>query len=350
MTLPFDPPISPVLAKLTKGIPEGPGWQFEPKWDGFRAIVYFDGEKCYIQSRDSKPLARYFPEVQAGLEAVLPGAVVLDGEIVIMGPKGIDFDAMLMRIHPAESRVRMLAERFPASFVAFDLLATGDEDLRERPFEERRARLDRTLGDGKPPLYITPMTRDRTLAQEWFDQFEGAGFDGVIARPLDQPYLAGQRALAKIKHMRTADCVVGGFRWLKDHDGEAVGSLLLGVYDEEGTFHHIGHTSSFSAKEKRELIPILAPYVTDNGDGFGDGRTPGSPTRWTQGKDLSWVRLSPVLVCEVNYDHLQGGRFRHAARFLRWRPDKPARECTYDQLDVAVPAELQQIFAANRSD
>ncbi len=301
MNLPFDPPLDPMLAKLTPTIPEGEGWQYEPKWDGFRAIVYFDGSECYLQSRDSKPLGRYFPEVQTGLAGVLPAPVVLDGEIVIMGARGIDFDAMLMRIHPAASRVRMLAGQTPASFVAFDLLATGQADLRGRPFEERRTEMEALLGTGKPPLYITPMTRDRNVAQEWFDQFEGAGFDGVIARPLGQPYMAGQRALAKIKHLRTADCVVGGFRWLKDHEGSAVGSLLLGVYDSEGTFHHIGHTSSFSAKEKRELIPLLQPYITDDGEGFGEGRTPGSPTRWTQGKDLSWVRMSPELVCEVNF-------------------------------------------------
>jgi ATP-dependent DNA ligase len=344
MTLPFGPPLEPMLAKLSRGIPKGDGWQYEPKWDGFRCIVYYDGTEAYMQSRDKKPLARYFPELQQGLEAVLPHPVVLDGEIVIMGEKGIDFDAMLMRIHPAESRVRMLAEKWPSSFVAFDLLGVDDEDLREADFEERRQRLDKALGGGAPPLFVTPMTRDAKVAEEWFNRFEGAGFDGIIARPLVGAYAPGQRALAKIKHLRTADCAVGGFRWLKDHEGTAIGSLLLGVYDESGTFHHIGHTSSFDAQQRRDLVLILEPYVTDDDIGFGKGRTPGTPTRWTQGKDTSWVRMRPKLVCEVNFDHLQSGRFRHAARFLRWRPDKPARECTYDQLDTAVPAELMRIF------
>jgi ATP-dependent DNA ligase len=344
MSLPFGPPLEPMLAKLSRTIPKGDGWQYEPKWDGFRCIVYFDGQEAYLQSRDKKPLARYFPELRERLEQVLTRPVVLDGEIVIMGPNGIDFDAMLMRIHPAESRVRMLAGKTPSSFVAFDLLGVESQDLREAHFEQRRAALDRVIGAGEAPLYVTPMTRDPKVAEEWFNRFEGAGFDGIIARPLKGAYAPGQRTLAKIKHLRTADCAVGGFRWLKDHEGTAIGSLLLGVYDGAGTFHHIGHTSSFDAQQRRELVPLLAPHVTDDDIGFGKGRTPGTPTRWTQGKDASWVRMRPELVCEVNFDHLQSGRFRHAARFLRWRPDKPAGDCTYDQLDTAVPAELMRIF------
>jgi ATP-dependent DNA ligase len=344
--LAFAPPLEPMLAKLTTSIPRQPGWEYEPKWDGFRAIVYFDGAEAYLQSRERKPLARYFPELQAGLEHTIPGPVVLDGEIVIMGPRGLDFDALQMRIHPAESRVRKLAAEMPASFVAFDLLADGTTDLRDRPFRERRERLVRSVGEPRPPLYLTPSTDDRVVAEDWFHRFEGAGFDGVIARPVDAPYQPGVRALAKIKHLRTADCVVGGFRWLKDHEGESIGSLLLGLHDARGVLHHVGHTASFSAAERRELTQLLQPYLAEGDEGFGEGRTPGTPSRWNQGKDASWVRLRPGLVCEVSFDHLQGGRFRHAARFLRWRLDKAAGSCGFDQLAAPVPAELWQVFAS----
>ncbi len=344
MELPFQPPIQPMLAKASATIPEPPGWSYEPKWDGFRAIVYFDGASVYLQSRDLKPLARYFPEVQAGLAEALPGPAVLDGEIVIMTPTGLDFDGLLMRIHPAESRVRMLAAETPAAFVAFDILADSGADFRKEPFAERRERLVAYAGEPRHPLYLSPNTLDHEEAGQWFEHFEGAGFDGVIARPLKSTYRENERTLLKIKHQRTADCVVGGFRWLKNEEGKSVGSLLLGLYDRKGVLHHVGHTSSFKAQEKRDLVGLLAPYVTEEEVGFGDGRAPGGLNRWTQGKDTSWVRLRPELVCEVSYDHLQGNRFRHATTFRRWRPDKPQEECVYAQLAVAPPAELLEIF------
>ncbi|MBI5947806.1 MAG: ATP-dependent DNA ligase [Chloroflexi bacterium] len=349
MTLPFGPPIEPMLAKPTPEIPDGPGWLYEPKWDGFRALVFFDGGDPYLQSRDLKPLGRYFPEVVAGLAGALPCPMVLDGELVIMGPKGLDFDALQLRLHPAESRVRKLAAETPAAFVAFDILAEGNTDLRAAPFSQRRERLTALLGDARPPAFVTPATGDRALALDWFDRFEGAGLDGVIAKRLEAPYQPGVRAMAKIKHLRTVDCVVGGFRWNKGETGRSVGSLLLGLYDDAGVFHHVGHTSSFSAAEKRALVERLAQYVTgDDGDGFGQGRTPGAPSRWSAGKDLAWTRLRPELVCEVTFDYLQGPRFRHAATFKRWRTDKPPQACNFDQLAAVVPFELEQVFHAAR--
>ena len=339
------PPIQPMLAKLTPEIPAG-DFLYEPKWDGFRCIAFVGDGQAYLQSRDSRPLGRYFPELEEALPRLLPGPVVLDGEIVIMGAQGIDFESLQLRLHPAASRVRKLAGETPASFVAFDLLAIGEEDLRQEPFSERRRRLE-ALFEGIPaPLHITPATADRALAQDWFTRFEGAGFDGVIAKALAGRYQPGVRAMAKIKHLRTADCVVGGFRWYKDAEGTAVGSLLLGLYGEDGTFHLVGHTASFSAQEKRELVALLAPYRTDDEtEGFGGGRTPGGPSRWSAGKDPSWVRLRPELVCEVTFDYLQGTRFRHAATFKRWRSDRRPETCGFGQLEAAVPFELQQVFA-----
>jgi ATP-dependent DNA ligase len=335
-----------MLAKLTPEIPDGEGWLYEPKWDGFRTIVYFDGKSAYLQSRDLKPLARYFPELQAGLERELRGPMVLDGEAVIMGEKGIDFEALQLRLHPAESRVRMLAEKTPSSFVAFDLLAEGSEDLRKTPFSERRRRLEAVFQEVGPPVHLTPMTTSAQTARDWFERFEGAGFDGVIAKKASLTYQPGVRAMLKIKHLRTVDVVVGGFRWYKDMEGEAVGSLLLGLYGDDGTFHFVGHTSSFDAKGKRALVEKLAPYRTDDeSEGFGQGRTPGGPSRWNAGKDVSWVRLRPELVCEVTFDYLQGERFRHAATFKRWRTDKPPEACTFDQLEATVPYELAAVFA-----
>lgn len=334
-----------MLAKLTTGIPDGDGWVYEPKWDGFRAIVFFDGAEAYIQSRDLKPLNRYFPELQASLQDVLPGPMVLDGEVVIMTPHGLDFDALQLRIHPAESRVRKLAAEIPASFVAFDLLADGGDDLRARPMAERRARLEKALATVPAPVHLTPATTDVTTAQQWFESFEGAGLDGVIAKRADSTYQPGVRAMAKIKHLRTADCVVGGLRWYKNEHEKAVGSLLLGLYDEDGVLHHVGHTSSFKANEKRRLAQELKPYISEDDElGFGQGRMPGSPSRWTGGKDLSWVRLRPELVCEVSFDHLQGNRFRHAATFIRWRTDKPPESCTFDQIAETPSYELEEIF------
>ena len=345
--LPFAPPVEPMLARISAEIPSGDGWQYEPKWDGFRALVFFDGGSAYLQSRDLKPLARYFPELSAGLVRVLTRPLVLDGEIVIIGERGLDFDALLMRIHPAESRVRKLAEETPAAFVAFDLLADGDDDFRARPLAERRQRLEAALRGVAPPAHVTPVTRDRELAQDWFRRFEGAGLDGVVAKRLDDAYHPGQRSMLKVKHLRTVDCVVGGFRWNQGQEGESVGSLLLGLYDADGVLAYVGHTSSFKAAEKRALVETLSPYLTDDERaGFGGGRTPGGPNRWTDERATAWVRLRPELVCEVSFDHLQGERFRHAATFRRWRPDKPAGACSFDQVVSAVPVELQQVFAA----
>lgn len=340
------PPIEPMLAKLADEIPHGDQWRFEPKWDGFRALVFFDGTEAYLQSRDLKPLARYFPELAQSLAAALPHPMVLDGEVVIIGEHGLDFDSLLLRIHPAASRVAKLAAETPSSFVAFDMLADQDDDLRAAPFEERRRRLESALNGTPPPVYVTPITADRAVALDWFDRFEGAGLDGVVAKRIADAYQPGARAMIKIKHLRTVDCVIGGFRWYKNEIGTSVGSLLLGLYDGDGVLHHVGHTSSFKAAEKRELAKSLRPLITeDEGEGFGQGRTPGGPSRWTAGKDVSWVRVRPELVCELTFDYLQGNRFRHAATFRRWRPDKPQADCTFDQIATTVPFELQQIFA-----
>ena len=335
-----------MLAKAVEAIPAGEGWLYEPKWDGFRCLVFFDGDTIYLQSRDLKPLGRYFPELEAGLLGALPAPVVLDGEVVIATEHGLDFDALQMRIHPAESRVRMLSRSTPSSFVAFDLLAAGNEDLRTTSFEGRRYRLEAALGDVGTPVHLTPETRDHNLAQDWFERFEGAGLDCVVAKRLDELYRPGQRSWLKIKHLRTVDCVVGGFRWNRGEEGRSVGSLLLGLFDERGVLHHVGHTSSFKAQEKRELVSFLAPYVTGDGEeGFGRGRTPGEPSRWTGDRDMTWVRLRPELACEVTFDYLQGDRFRHAATFRRWRFDKPPQDCTFDQIATTPPYELSQIFA-----
>jgi ATP-dependent DNA ligase len=339
------PPIEPMLAKLTADIPEGDGWQYEPKWDGFRSLVFFDGSEAYLQSRDLKPLARYFPELAESLAQVLPAPMVLDGEIVIIADDGLDFDALLMRIHPAASRVRKLAAETPSSFVAFDLLEEKGDDLQKKPLVERRARLEAALTGIPAPAYITPATLDADVARDWFQRFEGAGLDGVVAKRLDEIYRPGARSMLKIKHLRTVDCVVGGFRWNKGEQGKSVGSLLLGLYDDAGVLGYVGHTSSFKAAEKRALVDTLAPYRTDDEHaGFGEGRTPGGPSRWTGDRDVGWERLRPELVCEVTFDHLQGERFRHAATFRRWRPDKPPRQCTFDQITAGVPYELRQIF------
>jgi ATP-dependent DNA ligase len=349
-------PIAPMLAKLTTSLPEGAGWIFEPKWDGFRAIVFRDGEHLLLQSRDLKPLNRYFPELEDPLRRQLPRRCVVDGEIVIAGPGGLDFDALLLRIHPAASRIKLLASQTPASYVAFDLLALGDEDLREAPQEERRRRLEEALASVRPPLYLTPATRDRAVAQDWFSRFEGAGFDGVVAKRLDQTYQPDKRTMLKIKHQRTADCVVAGFRWHKNGPGTMIGSLLLGLYDREGTLHHVGVTSSFTAAKRKELVKELAPLRDGAAAGHpwrewaqwsGEQRMPGASSRWNRGKDLSWEPLRIERVCEVAYDHLQGDRFRHATTFLRWRPDKPPAECRYDQLEETAPAELRQIFGVS---
>ena len=338
-----------MLAQLTRELLNGTGWLYEPKWDGFRALVFWDGEELLIQSRDLRPLGRYFPEIDSGLRAALQPGVVLDGEIVIAGPNGLDFDALLQRIHPAESRVQLLARETPASFVAFDLLASGTEDLMNVSQAERRDRLEQLVKTAEPPLFMTPATTDRELSLNWFEHFEGAGLDGVVAKRLESTYRPGERVMLKVKHQRTADCVVGGFRWNRGQAGTSVGSLLLGLYNANGILQHVGFTSTFKANEKRELVAFLEPYRDPTGTtGFGHGRGPGGPSRWRRGADLDWEPLRPELVCEVAFDHWQGelewGRFRHGTTFLRWRPDKPPQQCTLEQLTFAVPVELREVF------
>ena len=349
MQLPVMPPLSPMLAKAAEELPADGDVSYEPKWDGFRCIVFRDGDELVLGSRNTKPLNRYFPELLAALAVELPRRCVVDGEIVIASPHGLDFDALLARIHPAASRVRMLAQATPASYVAFDLVAEGDEDLRRRPFAERRRRLVQLLVNADPPVHVTPATDDRALAQQWFERFEGAGLDGVVAKRHDLRYLPDQRAMVKVKHQRTAECAVGGFRWREE--GRSVASLLLGLYDTAGVLHHVGVTSAFTTARRRQLVDELAdlrrhgddhhPWISGAAPG---ARVPGGPSRWSAGRDLSWVPLRPERVCEVAYDHLQGNRFRHATTFRRWRPDRDARSCTYDQLQVAVPAELADVF------
>lgn len=359
MALPFAAPLAPMLAKLAVDIPDGDGWLYEPKWDGFRALVFRDGDTLHLQSRELKPLERYFPELADPLREALPARAVVDGEIVIAGPDGLDFEALLQRIHPAASRIARLAAGTPASFVAWDLLAEGDADLRKTPLGERRARLERALRPS-PTVHLTPATADVATAREWFERFEGAGLDGVVAKRLDGSYQPGQRAMVKVKHQRTADCIVAGFRWHKDGPGTLVGSLLLGLYDTEGVLHHVGIAASFTRARRAELAIELEPLRRDALAGHpweawreaeaGAQRKPGATSRWNREKDLTWQPLRPERVCEVAYDHLQGTRFRHATHFLRWRPDKSASECRYDQLEERPPYELAAIFTAPAAD
>ena len=343
-----------MLSAAAATLPEGDGWQFEPKWDGFRTLVFRDGDEILLQSRDEKPMNRYFPELLAPLAAALPERCVVDGEVVIVGEDGLDFEALLLRIHPAASRVKLLAEQTPSSFVAWDLLAHGDEDLRELPLEQRRARLEEILGDAASPVHLSPVTRDRALAEDWFRRFEGAGLDGVMAKRLDAPYVAGQRTMLKIKHKRTADCVVAGFRWHKNGPGTMIGSLLLGLYDDHGALHHVGVTAAFTTAMRKKLVDELAPLRVnaleghpwrDWAEAMTGQRMPGAASRWNAGKDLSWEPLRPERVVEVAYDHMQGTRFRHGAQFVRWRPDKRPEDCRYDQLEVTPPYELERIFS-----
>jgi ATP-dependent DNA ligase len=350
-------PIEPMLAKASDGIPSAEGLLFEPKWDGFRAIVFRRGDKLYIQSRELKPLDRYFPELHTSLLSCLPDDCVLDGEVVIAGANGLDFDALQMRIHPAASRVQKLAEAMPSSYVAFDALSLAGEDLRALPLAERRERLEAALQDARAPLHLTPITRDHALATEWLARFEGAGLDGVMAKREDQPYQPGKRAMIKIKHARTAECVVAGFRWHKNGPGTLIGSLLLGLYNDEGKLQHVGVTSSFTMAARAQLVEELAPLretaVAEHpwkewaGQEAEEQRMPGAQSRWSNGKDLSWEPLRIERVCEVKYDHLQGDRFRHAATFQRWRLDKSPQECRYDQLEVTTPFELASVFGAS---
>ena len=357
MTVPA-PPIAPMLAKLLDALPPAGDFLYEPKWDGFRAIVFRSADDVWIQSRDLRPLDRYFPELHDVLLAQLPKESVIDGEIVIVTPDGLDFDALQMRLHPAASRVAKLAKETPASFIAFDLLGSRDRDLRARSQEERRALLEKLLANAKPPLHLTPMTRDREVAERWLARFEGAGLDGVVVKPAGEPYQPGRRAMIKVKHVRTADCVVAGFRWHKS-GRNAVGSLLLGLYDDHGVLQHVGVTSSFTMAMRRQLAKELRPLrnaalASHPWRGWaqaseGSVRMPGAHSRWSAGKDLSWEPLRIERVCEVKYDHLQGNRFRHAATFQRWRPDKRPQDCRYDQLEVTTAYDLADVFSARAS-
>ncbi|HEV3485065.1 MAG TPA: ATP-dependent DNA ligase [Vicinamibacterales bacterium] len=353
---PIEPPVEPMLAKIAEELPSGEGFLYEPKWDGFRAIVFRGDGEVFIQSRDLRPLDRYFPELHDILLRGLPDGCVIDGEIVIATERGLDFDALQLRLHPAASRVAKLAQETPASFVVFDLLAARGDDVRKAPQQERRALLEKLLAKVRPPIHITPVTRDRALAQDWLMRFEGAGLDGVIAKPADGPYVPGKRAMFKIKHSRTADCVVAGFRWHKS-GGDAVGSLLLGLYDERGRLQHVGVTSAFTMATRKQLATELAPLRKNALEGHpwrdwagagqdGSARMPGAQSRWSAGKDLSWEPLRIERVCEVKYDHLQGDRFRHATVFVRWRPDKRPSDCRYDQLEVTPAYELEKVFGS----
>jgi ATP-dependent DNA ligase len=357
--VPVKPPIEPMLSRVAEEIPRGGDFIFEPKWDGFRAIVFRDGDDVYVQSRDLKPLDRYFPELHDGLLQALPDDCVVDGEIVIATAHGLDFDLLQLRLHPAASRVAKLSKETPSSFVAFDLIAAGGKDLRQAPFAKRREQLEKLLKTAGEPVHLTPMTRDRDVAVEWLQRFEGAGLDGVMAKPAGGAYEPGKRVMFKIKHSRTADCVVAGFRWHKQGPGKLVGSLLLGLYDKRGKLQHVGVTSSFTMAKRKELAALLEPLrknaMRDHpwrewADAAGEmQRMPGGQSRWSAGKDLSWEPLRIELVCEVKYDHMQGDRFRHAAIFQRWRSDKQPKDCTYDQLEITTPYELEKIFAAGRA-
>jgi len=353
MKLPVQPPVSPMLAKLVRELPTNDGLLYEPKWDGFRCVVFRDGDEIELGSRNERPLNRYFPELVESLREALPERAVVDGEIVIATENGLDFDLLQMRVHPAASRVKKLAQETPSSFVAFDLLAEDNHDLRQRPFSERRKQLERVLRRAKPPIHITPVTSDPVVAGQWFEQFEGAGLDGVIAKPGAGEYRENERGWLKVKHQRTADCVVAGFRTHKDGDG--VGSLLLGLYDDGGTLHHVGVASSFAAPLRKKLAKELQPYRKNalaghpwkewaDAQAHESGRMPGAQSRWNAKKDLRWEPVRIELVAEVAYEHLQGDRFRHTARFLHWRPDRDPSSCTYDQLEAPVPHELAEIF------
>jgi len=358
MDLPVNPPILPMLAKRVSELPAGEAWIFEPKWDGFRALVFRDRDEIEIQSRDEKPLNRYFPELLEALQPQLPARCVLDGEIVIARDGGLDFEALQLRLHPAASRVKLLSKQIPASIVFFDLLCEGDRDLRGETFLQRREELEALLASAAPPVHLTPATREPGVASDWFRRFEGAGLDGVMAKPVSGTYEPNKRVMLKVKHERDCDCVVAGFRWYKRGERTQVGSLLLGLFDDSGALQHVGVCASFSDDTRRDLVPFLAPYREDalanhpwkqwaeaiTADGETRHRMPGGQSRWSQGKDLSWEPLRPELVVEVAYEHMQGARFRHMAHFRRWRTDKKPSACTYAQLEVVPPQELAAIF------
>ncbi len=350
-----------MLAKRMDAIPPQGEWLFEPKWDGFRALIFRDGSDILMQSRDEKSLNRYFPELVEPFLQQLPERCVLDGEIVIARNGALDFEALQLRIHPAASRVKLLSQQTPASFVCFDLLCEGDDDLCSEPFHRRRERLEAMLSSAAPPLHLTPATRDRKVASDWFRRFEGAGLDGLVVKPIDGAYEPGKRVMIKVKHERDCDCVVAGFRWYKDAKGTAIGSLLLGLFDESGALQHVGVCASFTKDKRKELLEFLTPFRknalahhpwaswadTDTA-GAEEHRMPGGQSRWSQGKDLSWEPLRPELVVEVAYEHMQGRRFRHMAHFRRWRKDKKPADCTYAQLEVVPPHELERIFSSGR--
>jgi ATP-dependent DNA ligase len=362
MHLPVNPPVLPMLAKRVAELPTAGAWIYEPKWDGFRALVFRDGDEIMIQSRDEKSFNRYFPELLEPLHSQLPARCVLDGEIVVAKDGVLDFDALQLRIHPAASRVKLLSQEIPASIVFFDLLGEADRDLRGVAFQDRRRILESLLSSTAPPIHLTPATNERSIAADWFRRFEGAGLDGVIAKPVSGTYEPNKRVMLKVKHERDCDCVVAGFRWHKKGARTAVGSLLLGLFDDSGALQHVGVCASFTEKKRRELVEFLAPYRQDAlaahpwkdwaeqepASGEAEHRMPGGQSRWSQGKDLSWEPLRPELVVEVAYDHMQGSRFRHTAQFRRWRTDKKPTECTYDQLEVVAPEELAVIFAGGR--
>jgi ATP-dependent DNA ligase len=373
VTFPLAPPIDPMLAKLARELPRAPGLVYEPKWDGFRCLVFRDGDELFLQSRNARPLLRYFPELVAPLRDQLPERVVVDGELVVMGDTALDFDALQLRQHPADSRVQKLAREIPASYVAFDVLAVGDEVLLDTPFGERRTRLEALLADAAPPIFVTPATTNPEVGADWFARFEGAGFDGVVAKPAAGRYEPGKRVLVKVKHERTCDCAVAGYRVHKD--GNGVGSVLLGLYDGDGDLHHVGVASSMDAVTRRAVLAELQPYR----DGALDGhpwrswaefmqaqaepveagvpessapesrahrRMPGGPSRWNATKDLSWEPVRVELVAEVAYEGLLNGRFRHNARLRRLRPDRDPASCRYDQLETVAPAELRRLLAS----
>ena len=351
-----------MLAKRVDSLPDAGAWIFEPKWDGFRALIFRDRDEIQIQSRDAKPLNRYFPELLEVLETQLPARCVLDGEIVIAQNQGLDFEALQLRLHPAASRVKLLSKQIPASIVFFDLLAEGERDLRGEPFHKRRWELEALLASAAPPIHLTPATRELGVASDWFRRFEGAGLDGVIAKPISGVYEPNKRVMLKVKHERDCDCVVAGFRWYKKGDRSVVGSLLLGLYDGDGALQHVGVCASFSDEKRQELVEFLAPYrqnalvnhpwkqwgAQEAAESEAGHRMPGGQSRWSQGKDLSWEPLRPELVAEVAYEHMQGARFRHMAHFRRWRTDKKPIDCTYAQLEVVPPHELAAIFAGAR--
>jgi len=362
MKLAVNPPVLPMLAKRVDAIPSEGNWIYEPKWDGFRVLVFRDGDEVLLQSRDEKSLNRYFPEMLGPIRDQLPEQCVLDGELVIANNGKLDFDALQLRIHPAASRVKLLAQQSPASFVFFDLLCNGKHDLRTTPFDKRRVALESLLKSVMPPIHITPATTDRSVAADWFKRFEGAGLDGIVAKPIDLPYQPDKRVMLKVKHERDCDCVVAGFRWYKDAADKEIGSLLLGLYDHANVLQHVGVCASFTAPMRRELLTFLTPYRKDalrdhpwkdwespeGASSGGEHRMPGAKSRWSRGKNLEWEPLRPELVVEVAYEHMQSGRFRHMAHFRRWRSDRKPKSCTFAQLEVVPPEELKSIFIRGR--